>query len=80
LLQISNRYKTFFIKPNIGVRLTETDALKQELEKLQNEMAAFQTQCTLFEEFISMARSPDKPEFTWLLERSLLRIAVDRSR
>jgi sigma-B regulation protein RsbU (phosphoserine phosphatase) len=57
--------------------LTETDALKQELEKLQNEMAAFQTQCTLFEEFISIARSPDKPEFIKGMLRKTIEITIE---
>jgi sigma-B regulation protein RsbU (phosphoserine phosphatase) len=57
--------------------MTKTDALKQELVKLQNEMAAFQTQCTLFEEFISMARSPDKPEFIKGMLRKTIEITIE---
>ena len=57
--------------------MTKKAELKQELERLKTEMAAFQTQCTLFEEFISMARAPDKPEFIKGMLRKTIEITIE---
>jgi sigma-B regulation protein RsbU (phosphoserine phosphatase) len=43
--------------------LSELDQLRQENAQLRKEKFAYQAQCEIFEDFISMARSPDEPEF-----------------
>ena len=43
--------------------MSELDRLKRENERLRKETSAYQAQCEIFEDFISMARSPGEPEY-----------------
>jgi len=54
-----------------------TDALKNELAQLKKEKAAFQAQFDLFQEFISMARSPEEPEVIKTMLRKTIEISAD---
>jgi len=56
--------------------LPDADDLKNELEKLRREKAAFQAQCDIFQDFITMARSAEESEFV----KSTLKKIVEISR
>jgi len=56
--------------------LSAFDDLKSELEQLKREKAAFQAQCDIFQDFITMARSPEESEFV----KSTLKKIVEISR
>ena len=56
--------------------MADADDLKNELEQLRREKAAFQAQCDIFQDFISMARSPEESEFV----KSTLKKIVEISR
>ena len=55
--------------------MSELDRLKRKNEQLQKEKSAFQAQCEIFEGFISMARSPDEPEFIKATLRTIIEIS-----
>lgn len=55
--------------------MSELDRLKREIEQLRKEKSAYQAQCEIFEDFISMARSPDEPEFIKSTLRKIIEIS-----
>ena len=55
--------------------MSELDRLKRENEQLRKETSAYQAQCEIFEDFISMARSPDEPEFIKSTLRKIIEIS-----
>ncbi|KPJ78993.1 MAG: hypothetical protein AMJ54_00565 [Deltaproteobacteria bacterium SG8_13] len=55
--------------------MSELDRLKRENEQLRKEKSAYQAQCEIFEDFISMARSPDEPEFIKSTLRKIIEIS-----
>jgi sigma-B regulation protein RsbU (phosphoserine phosphatase) len=57
--------------------LSDIDALERELRQLKKEKAAFQAQCDLFQDFISMARSPEEPEFVKATLRKIVEVSAE---
>ncbi len=55
--------------------MSELDRLQRENEQLRKEKSAYQAQCEIFEDFISMARSPDEPEFIKSTLRKIVEIS-----
>ena len=48
-----------------------------DIAVLNNQLAAFQAQCALFEKFIHMARKPDQPEVIKILLQKTIDIAIE---
>ena len=57
--------------------MSELDYLLRELDQLKKEKSAFQVQCDLFQDFISMARSPEETEFMKNTLRKIVEISTD---
>ncbi len=53
----------------------EFDKFRQEVLRLRKEKAAFQALCDLFQDFITMARSPEEPEFIKTTLRNIIEIS-----
>jgi sigma-B regulation protein RsbU (phosphoserine phosphatase) len=56
-----------------------TDSLKKELARLKKESAAFQVQSALFEKFLSIASSPEKPNVIKTMLREAIDISINQS-
>ena len=54
------------------------DSLKEELAQLKKERAAFQAQSALFEKFIAIARSPEKPHVIKVMLREAVDISINQ--
>jgi len=57
--------------------LNQKDAPKDDIARLKKEKAAFQAQCELFEKFICMARTPEKPQVIKIMLQKALDISID---
>jgi sigma-B regulation protein RsbU (phosphoserine phosphatase) len=57
--------------------LVDIDALKKQVEQLRKEKKAFQAQCDIFQEFITMARSPEESEFVKSTLKKIVEISRD---